>query len=176
MVDRVKLKKPTNNRSDKYPYLRFFRPNELISRVDRYSIIMYWDVYTSKGNPVQVNDFLFYPSEFGIEEIERYKSNRQLMTEATMAPRLIKRLDQLVRFGNPYWKYDVIDELTPDNWILRKPNIYNFKPINKNEELVIKYANLITNNKRKKLKVKNNKRTKLKVKNKKIKLSLRSRK
>jgi len=165
MVNRVKLKTNNENRTDQYPYLRFTRPNELISRVDRYSIIMYWDIYTSKGNTIQVNEFFFYPSDFGIEEINRYKNNEQLMIESKFAPRLIERLDQLIKYGNPYWKINVKKELTPDNWILRKPLICVFNPISEDEKLGIKYADSIIESKKKtrvKLRTKNN-RYKLKV-------------
>jgi hypothetical protein len=166
MVDRVKLKRTNENRTDEYHYLRFIRPNETISRVDRYSIIMYWDVYTSKGNPIQVNDFFFYPSEFGMDEIEKYKNNQQLMAESSLAPRLVERLEQLIKYGNPYWKLNVNTELTSDNWILREPLISSFNPTDEKEKLVINYADsIVASNKktRVKLKTKNN-RIKLKTK------------
>lgn len=133
MVKRLRLKKangikklslqPSNTeRTDAYPYLRFIRPNEQISRVDRYSIILYWDEMKDDGIPIRLNELVFYPSPFGMEEIEKY-SEQDSITGSTQAKWLTWRLDQLKRFGNPWWHHDTKEVLTPSNWILKNPQI-----------------------------------------------------
>jgi hypothetical protein len=120
MIKKVSLRKP-EGRNDEYPYLRFFRSNEMITRVDRYSIMMYWDDFDSQGNPATVNELFFYPSEFGIQEIENYaKGDVYLDKSEGKVKILIHRLKQLKRFGNPWWHFDTVVKLTPNNWILNE--------------------------------------------------------
>lgn len=115
-MEKINLKTTTQNRIDEYYYLLFYRPNELITRVDRYSIFMYFTEYNKEGKPKTIEEFLFYPSKFGIEEIE---NNIDFAFENTKN-NLIYRLEQLRKFGNPWWHYDVEYILTPNNWRLNK--------------------------------------------------------
>lgn len=112
----------SNYRDDAYHYLRFKRNNEKISRVDRYSIILYWDEVNAEGNPVTLNELLFYPSEFGMNEIEKYNVNGEAIN-SNQAKWLAWRLDQLKTFGNPWWHHDTKEMLNPSNWILKNPQI-----------------------------------------------------
>ena len=116
------LKKP-NSRGEKdiFPLLLFKRPDEKISRVDRYSIVMYWSGMDDEGNPVMNSEMFFYPSDFGMKEIDDYTFNKEAMIlDSNWSSRLIYRLDQLRRYGNLWWRNDTNVILTPDNWILDK--------------------------------------------------------
>jgi hypothetical protein len=113
-----------SKREDEYPFLRFKRPNEKISRIDRYSIMMYWDDYDIDGNPAQMNELLFYPSKFGIEEIEEYQNNGH---KGRGIDKLVHQLKQLIQYGNCWWGINVEEELTPNNWLLREPKVSSFQ-------------------------------------------------
>lgn len=74
---------------------------ELITRVDRYMIIRSW-----LEGEVRKRETLFYPSEYGIEEIKGY---RQLLENdmehfvpipLDKAKNLVRMLNQLEKFGN----------------------------------------------------------------------------
>ena len=161
---KLKLKTP-EGRNDLYPLLRFKRPGEIISRIDKYSIMMYWDYYDENGNPAKVNELLFYPSEYGMDEIDN-----STMEGSNISDQLKNRLDQLRKYANPWWRYDVKTILNKDNWILKyEASVSTFKQ-NKKPKLKVK-----SNNSKPKLKVKSNNKLKLKVKNNgKIKLKVKS--
>lgn len=133
---RLVLKRPNNPRGeeDEYPFLIFKRPDEKISRVDRYSINLYWDDFDEVGNPVQRYELMFYPSKFGMAEIESYiDGNQEVILGSDWAKRLIHRLDQLKRYGNCWWRHDTNKVMTPDNWMLGDGIIcgiqeYNYEP------------------------------------------------
>lgn len=119
-IKRLRLNKPVNQRgeNDPFPYLLFKRPGEKISRVDRYSITLYWDTLDAEGNPITKSELFFYPSDFGMEEIRKYARGDEMLMENSGTARLIHRLEQLMQFGNPWWRHDTKTVLTPDNWVL----------------------------------------------------------
>lgn len=117
-IKRILLKKPEGRYN--YTYLRFYRPNEKITRVDKFSIIMYWDAYDSNGKLIRLHELFFYPSPYGAEEIDRDPTKQ-----------LSKKLKQLIEFGNCWWEYSVDYELNPDNWMLKNYQLSNNQPIPK---------------------------------------------
>lgn len=142
-IKRMNLKKPerpmpqvNDERGDEFPLLRFYRNNEKISRVDRYSILMFWDDYDAEGAFCKVNEILFYPSPYGMDEINGYrdKDSKSMIGRTGLAKTLVQRLNQLEQYGNPWWRINVDEELTPENWVLRDPQRSTFqdKPIKKN--------------------------------------------
>lgn len=119
-MKKLKLKNQNNNRIDEYYYLKFHRPNELITRVDRYSIRVYWDSY-SDNKITRKEEQLFYPSRYGMDEIENYKDGFSTHDDNTREF-LIHRLEQLKQYGNPYWKKDYEKELTYNVWLSEQNN------------------------------------------------------
>lgn len=129
-IKRLKLtSKIMSDRNDDYPYLRFFRKKETISRVDRYSIMLFWKDYDAKGNLLTMQEMFFYPSDPGMDEINGYaqqkKEGKAIVTKK--ADFLMHRLNQLIEFGNPYWRQDVNYVLTKENWLLSEPQISTFQ-------------------------------------------------
>lgn len=117
-----------SDRNDDYSLLRFRRPGEKIVRVDKYTIMMYWDEYNQEGNPVVVNEMMFYPSEFGINEIDNFAKN-DMIIDSKKVKTLVHRLDQLRKYGNPWWHKSVDYVLTPENWQYKDPKISSFQEI-----------------------------------------------
>lgn len=62
----VPVKETPRPLDDPYYLLKTYRPNDLITRVDRNMIRRYW--VDCNGN--RVSEHVFYPSKFAIEEIE----------------------------------------------------------------------------------------------------------
>lgn len=123
-IKRFKLKSKNNRgEDDPYSYLLFKRPNEKISRVDRYSIVLYWSDYDENSNPVIKHELFFYPSEYGMQEIRKY-SEGETSFGTLHTKGLVHRLDQLMKYGNPWWHHDTNIKLTPEMWILNE----NIKP------------------------------------------------
>lgn len=128
---------------DKYPLLKIQLPNENISRVDRYSIMVYW---TDPDSNERKHELMFYPSEFAFQEIENYKINK---THDTKAITLIRRLDQLITYGNASWRIDVSSP--SKNHITKKVKPKRLKLKTKPKRLKLK-----TQNKMNRLKLKVN--------------------
>jgi hypothetical protein len=86
---------------DEFRYLRWKKPNENFSRVDKYSVIRYWN-----ENEEQLREMLFYPSKFGMNEIKEYLNYTPIDGNKNNT-HLIKRLYQLIAYGNAQWNTDV---------------------------------------------------------------------
>jgi len=127
-MKKIKLKHSTGNRLDEYHYLIFYRPNEKITRIDKYSIMMYWDEYNN-GNYTIRNELLFYPSRYAMGEIEESKNI------SAKEKQLINRLDQLKKYGNPWWNFNTNEKLNLYNWILNEEEKTKVKPKNKRLQL-----------------------------------------
>lgn len=110
---RVKLE---TERTDKYPYLRFYRTNELITRVDRYSIIMHFNDFDENGNVYARSELLFYPSDFGMNLIEEAQHDPYDILNPRMQF-LARKVELLKRFGDCWWRHDSDHVLTNDNWL-----------------------------------------------------------
>lgn len=172
---RLSLRKSINNprgEDDKFPYLRFKRHGEKISRVDRYSITLYWEDFDVEGNPIICSELFFYPSDFGMNEIESFTF------EDVNTKYLSHRLNQLKQYGNCWWRTDTNQVLTPDNWILDRSKIIDYIATEQHygykhptmAAALFKKPNL-DKKKNKKLKLKSSKsKLKLKVKTKRLKL------
>lgn len=106
-----KIKSPIFVGDESYPLLKFNRPNQSITRLDRYTIIRYYDQYKN-GEKKRIREELFYPSKYVIEEIQMYidlygnavkikntipknKKNPDWLPKF-----LIIHYDQLLQFGN----------------------------------------------------------------------------
>ena len=103
----MRSKSKTNDlydNDDPYYYLRYKRSNELICRVDRYSINRNW-IDDNKEH----TELLFYPSEFGFQQIEQM-SNSIMEQQASGFKR---RVEQLIKYGNADWKKIVYQKVPP---------------------------------------------------------------
>lgn len=124
MIPRISLTQP-EGRYDEYKLLKFYRPGEMVTRIDRYSVIMYWDTYDSEGNTIRISNLFFYPSKFAIEEIDLYSrmNTDSVLYDGNKIGVLVHRLHQLRYFGNPWWKKDTDVLLTPETWTLKDPPV-----------------------------------------------------
>jgi hypothetical protein len=90
------MKKQTTS-SDDYPLLRDEKPNQFITRVDKWSITRYYD--DENGN--RVSELLFYPSPFGFEQIS-IMAEDVLMSDKAAA--FVYRRDRLLMEGDARWE------------------------------------------------------------------------
>jgi hypothetical protein len=88
---------------DEFRYLRFKKPGEVFTRVDRYSIIRYYF-----NGDERKKEFLFYPSSFGFNEIRSYMVGDSQYNDGA-AERLMKKMHQLVVYGNADWNQNVTE-------------------------------------------------------------------
>jgi hypothetical protein len=80
-----------------YPLLRDMKPGDCISRVDKWSIVRYWD----NGAGETIREMLFYPSEFGMGQI-REMAKDPLMSDKAQA--FNHRLNRLILDGDARWE------------------------------------------------------------------------
>jgi hypothetical protein len=111
-------------RTDEYPYLRFYRKNEHISRIDRYVILMCFDDIDEMGNEIRREEVLFYPSEYGMNLIAEMDAEFGVNEERVK--KFKRKVEALKKYGDCWWSYDYNEMLTPDNWISHK--YPKFKP------------------------------------------------
>jgi hypothetical protein len=86
-----------------YKLLRYPRciKTEVFSRVDRYTVIRYW-----MEDNERKREFLFYPSQYGTEEIQKYRNllndglSWMIPIKIKDAEFLVQCLNQLELYGN----------------------------------------------------------------------------
>ena len=110
------MKEKKKNILDDYPYLHKYTDTLFISRVDRFSINRYF--IGSDGK--QMCELLFYPSEYGMNQIITMEQNIVMSDQAKMFQH---RLKQLIEFGNADWHKDVFtnDKIKTKSVFVRKP-------------------------------------------------------
>jgi hypothetical protein len=86
----------SKSNSEQYPLLREELPNEIITRVDRWSIMREYDA----EDGTRVSEILFYPSGFGFSLIDNMADD-VLMSDKAAA--FIFRRDRLLLEGNAKW-------------------------------------------------------------------------
>lgn len=89
------MKKPPTPQAE-YPYLRDEKENQFISRVDKWSVIRYYD----DENGARQSELLFYPSEYGFEQIEQMAGD-VIMSDRAAA--FAFRRDRLILEGDARW-------------------------------------------------------------------------
>lgn len=90
------MKKPTTAH-DLYPYLRDEKLNPFISRVDKWSVIRYYDAEDGS----RLSEILFYPSAFGFEQIEIMAEDAVMGTQAAA---FAFYRDRLILEGDARWE------------------------------------------------------------------------